>query len=57
MIHSRMLAELDRADGGLSRSSQPARRAEGQDQRSPAADAPRTAEGEVLDVPEFIPPS
>jgi hypothetical protein len=69
MIHSRMVAELDRIDGGASRTPAPAADRErgdvhAVDQRRSAAGARAgrelpapPSEGEVLDVPEFIPPS
>jgi vacuolar-type H+-ATPase subunit H len=63
MIHSRMVAELDRADGGLGAlsgyraSRAPDRPARGSD-GAPRDRLPREPieGGEVLDVPEFIPP-
>jgi vacuolar-type H+-ATPase subunit H len=54
MIHSRMVAEIDRTDGGASRlpvrSSEPLVR-DRERRRASLSDG-----GEVLDVPEFIPP-
>jgi vacuolar-type H+-ATPase subunit H len=46
MIHSRMLAELDRVDGGIAPEPTPRRRSA----------RPPTGEGDAFDVPEFIPP-
>ncbi len=52
MIHSRMVAQIDRVDGGAG--------ATGQSRRDPARDRslrPETlTDGEVIEVPEFIPP-
>ncbi|HEY8763979.1 MAG TPA: hypothetical protein VIM18_07310, partial [Solirubrobacteraceae bacterium] len=54
MIHSQMVAEIDRTDGGAGRlpvrSSEPLVR-DRERRRASLSD-----EGEVLDVPEFIPP-
>jgi vacuolar-type H+-ATPase subunit H len=47
MIHSRMLAQLDRVDGGITPEPAPRR---GRSARSEAD------EGDAFDVPEFIPP-
>jgi len=60
MIHSRMIAEIDRADGGLGASSSrgpasaPSHSSEAERRRRGSAETSST--GEVLDVPEFIPP-
>ena len=53
MIHSRMVAQIDRADGGIPGSSaHPSERDRGRSRLS----AERLGDGEVIDVPEFIPP-
>jgi uncharacterized membrane protein YqiK len=54
MIHSRMVAEIDRADGGASRA--PVRTSEPGLRDRERRRASLSDEGEVLDVPEFIPP-
>ena len=55
MIHSRMLAQLDRLDGGLATAS--GSRAAGRDAGGRGRRSRGTVDGgEVLDVPEFIPP-
>ncbi len=55
MIHSRMVAQIDRADGGVGAGDLPiqARRAPARG-RSVVPEPP--ADGEVIEVPEFIPP-
>jgi vacuolar-type H+-ATPase subunit H len=52
MIHSRMVAEIDRVDGGVGRDPSPVRESLPGERRRPAL----SDSGEVLDVPEFIPP-
>jgi hypothetical protein len=57
-IHSRMVAELDRVDGGASRitSLRPSGRDAGPRRRPPDVDLGDPTDADVLDVPEFIPP-
>jgi hypothetical protein len=55
MIHSRMVAELDRVDGGLG--AVQASRGTGASSGAERRSRPRSeSEADVLDVPEFIPP-
>ena len=54
MIRSRMVAEIDRADGGVSRL--PVRNSEPLVRDRERRRASLSDGGEVLDVPEFIPP-
>ncbi len=55
-IHSRMVAQIDRVDGGASRSPSPAARRSEPAPRTGGRDVPAlSGDGEVLDVPEFIP--
>jgi hypothetical protein len=65
MIHSRMVAELDRVDGGLPAGGRRARGAAGesssQARSRPSPGSGRSLptppdDGDGLDVPEFIPP-
>ena len=54
-IHSRMVAQLDQVDGGASRAAPSTwrrRPSPGHERDLPAA----PVDGDVLDVPEFIPP-
>jgi vacuolar-type H+-ATPase subunit H len=53
LIHSRMVAQIDRADGGLPGAPAPEDRARS---RQRTAAPGRGADPDVLDVPEFIPP-
>jgi hypothetical protein len=56
-IHAQMVAQLDRAQEGMSRTHTPRGRERDGPSRSPERDlAPVSSDGEVLDVPEFIPP-
>jgi vacuolar-type H+-ATPase subunit H len=52
MIHSRMVAEIDRVDGGAGRAPASSSRRVGARDRG----APPLVGGDALDVPEFIPP-
>jgi vacuolar-type H+-ATPase subunit H len=55
MIHSRMVAQIDRADGGAGAGGPPSPgRRDPARGRSVVPDPP--ADGEVIEVPEFIPP-
>jgi hypothetical protein len=55
LIHSRMMAEIDRVDGGLSARSSPGR-SPGRGRGPDPSGRGLADSGEDLDVPEFIPP-
>ncbi len=56
-IHSRMVAQLDRAAADVGRAPPPRRRERESASRAPERDlTPVSSDGEALEVPEFIPP-
>jgi vacuolar-type H+-ATPase subunit H len=55
MIHSRMVAQIDRADGGAGATGVPGSSRRAPDRGRSVMPGP-LADGEVIEVPEFIPP-